>query len=235
MASECYSGTIMDLATMPEQTLTLRERRHEFGDIYTYFFSTESPIPYVSGQYAHVRLSHMNEGDKAVREFSFAGAPHEELICFGVDARSGSPYQKRLLEMKVGDTAGIFKIKSHMTWPPPGVTEIVMLAGGIGVTPFRSQLLDIAHRRLEFTTTLIHVGSGTHVYHDELTLLTNEYHAIGRDEFTPIVTDTVKKYPHAHYFIAGSNGFVEAGVALLSALGVTRFESDTFKGLTESV
>ena len=223
----------MDLTTMPEETLTLRERRHEYGDVYTYLFNSSIPIPYIPGQYAHVRLFGMAPEDKAVREFSFASAPHESEIWFGIDARSGSPYQKRLLTMQPGDTAGIFKIKSHMSWPPPNVSDTVMIAGGVGVTPFRSQLKDIVYKDRPCTSTLIHVANDTHLYHDELASLASTYHAISRADVQSVLEQTVQGHPDAHYYLAGSPGFVENTVLVLGELGITRLESDAFKGLSE--
>lgn len=221
----------MDLATMPEEKLTLLERRHEYGDVYTYLFKPAQPIPYRAGQYAHVRLFGMPPEERAVREFSFASAPHDTEISFGVDSRSGSAYQRRLHAMKAGETAGIFKIKSHMTWPPPVVSDVVMIAGGIGVTPFRSMLRDLAYKRVSLTSTFIQVGRGP--YQDELSALVAEYRAIQRDELPSTLAQTIQEHHDAHYYLAGSPGFVQTVAAALSASGITRVESDEFKGLAE--
>ncbi len=223
----------MDLATMPEEKLTLIGRRHEYGEVYTYFFKSENPIPYVPGQYAHVRLFGMNPEDKAVREFSFASAPHEAEIWFGVDARSGSPYQKRLLEMSIGDTAGIFKIKSHMTWPPVQ-PEVVMIAGGVGVTPFRSMLQDLRNKGEAHTTILIHASSEEYLYREELVELASEYIPTDRESNVAVVSGIAGALPFAHYYVAGSPDFVAMVQELLLTFGVTHIEMDAFKGLHEA-
>src|SRR5690606_12569638 len=107
------------------------------------------------------------EDTRRVREFSFASAPHEDRIQFGIDHRSGSDYQKALLALQPGDTVEMFKIKSHMTWPPT-TGDVVMIAGGIGITPFRSMLRDQEANSLSFPATLIHASSEEFLYEDEL-------------------------------------------------------------------
>ena len=218
---------------MKEVKLAFVERRHEYGEVYTYVFRSHEKISFEPGQYGHVRLFGMPEGEKAVREFSFASAPDESDILFGVDARSGSAYQKRLHELQVGEEVGLFKIKGHMPWPPVGYSDVVMIAGGVGVTPFRSQLLDLSHKKLPITSTLIHTSRDEYLYGSELSNIANEYYAIRQEGLTETLSKTVKTHTGAMYFIAGSIGFVEAVNDILHTAGITAIRSDTFKGLLD--
>jgi ferredoxin-NADP reductase len=141
------------------ETLRLVARRDEYEHVSTYVFAPEQPVPFSAGQYAHVRLLNMPEDVRRVHELSFASAPHEPEILFGIDSRSGSDYQLALRALTPGDAVELFKIRGHMTWPPP-VPEAVMIAGGVGVTPFRSMLVDARERELPIAATLIQVSSG---------------------------------------------------------------------------
>ncbi len=206
------------------------ERRREFDGVSTYVFRPKNPVPFVAGQYAHVRLFNMPEDVRRVREFSLASAPHEELIEFGIDERSGSDYQKALQALNPGDTIELFKLKSHLTWPAP-VSDVVMIAGGVGVTPFRSMLRDAKYQGLAHTMTLVHVASGEHLYADEMRGLAGEYVAIGRPELKETLDRITSAHKDAHYYVAGSVGFIVALVAELDARGIARIETDIFKGL----
>jgi ferredoxin-NADP reductase len=212
------------------EVLEFVERRKEFGGVSTYVFRPRNPVVFVAGQYVHVRLLNMSEDMRRVHEFSFASAPHEDLIEFGIDERSGSDYQKALQSLNPGDTIELFKIKSHVTWPAP-VYDIVMIAGGVGVTPFRAMLRDAKHQGLAHTSAFVHVASGTHLYGDEMKKLAGEYKAIGRPELAETLAEVAEVHPDAHYYVAGSAGFIEAVVATLGERGITRIESDLFKGL----
>ncbi len=217
----------------PEETLTFVRRRHEYNDVATYVFKPAHPVQFTAGQYGHVRLFGLPPEEKQVREFSFASAPHDEEIWFGVDSRSESAYQQRLKDLHPGDMAGLFKIKGHMTWPPVDVSKVVMIAGGIGVTPFRSMLRDQRERNIPVHTTLIQVSGEHFLYGEELSELSESYFSLSRDEFSKKLTSLIREEPDAHYYLAGSPGFVRDSAATLLRAGITAVESDEFKGLTE--
>lgn len=219
------------LATFP---ITLIERRHEYGDVFSYFFEPSKPIPFIAGSYAHLRLLSLPEDTRRVREISFASAPQEDLIQFGIDHGSGSDYQKAFMALKEGEFAELFKIKSHMSWAP-AAKHVVMIAGGIGVTPFRSMLKDKVARDLPFTTTLIHVSSGDLLYRNELVSLADEYLISDRVGLAGQIQTAVTEHTNAHYYVAGSPTFTETVSSLLGAQGITKIETDPFKGLTETL
>jgi ferredoxin-NADP reductase len=220
----------MDTLPLPSETLTFVERIPEYGHVSTYVFKPAHLVPFTAGQYAHIRVLNLPEGTKSVRELSFASAPHEALLRFGVDGRSGSAYQKALQVLKPGDTVELFKIKGHMTWPPP-TNDVVMIAGGVGVTPFRSMLLDARERALPVTATLIHAASGPFLYESALRGLVREYVPIRRQLLAETLARVAGEHPDAHYYIAGSNDFVAAVAGELARHGIERIESDEFKGL----
>lgn len=235
-----------------EQKISFVERHHEYGEVYTYVFKPKEPVFYTAGQYCHMRVSGMPEGVRAVREYSFATAPHEPYIEFGIDFRSKSDYQKRLQTLQVGDTVGLFKIKNHMTWPPrfpssysalgnpsgvvrelpPSEKESVMIAGGVGITPFRSMLRDKTYKKMPLYTSVIHVSSGGYLYADEIALCADEYIQTKRERLSESIALVSDTHPSAHYYVAGSPAFVETTLALLSEKGISA-ESDSFKGLQE--
>jgi ferredoxin-NADP reductase len=217
---------------MPEKILTLVETLDEGESAFTFVFSSPYPVHYTAGQYGHLRLSGLPPEARAVREFSFASAPHEEYIRFGIDMRSGSAYQKRLAEMREGDTAILFKIKGHMTWPAPE-NNSVMIAGGVGITPFRSMLLDRAQKKIGGRVRVIHVSSHAFIYKDKLLPLADEYSAVGRAELFGALDAAIRNAPSARFYVAGSRGFVAAVSARLAESGI-RADSDEFKGLTDS-
>ncbi len=218
----------------PETRIIFVERREEPGGAYTYVFMPEEAVSFHAGQYVHMRLSDMPEGEKAVREFSFASAPSDPALQFGIDARSGSPYQKRLAALQPGDTVRLFKIKGHMTWPPPSVSAVVMIAGGVGVTPFRSMLRDRAFRVTPLSATLLHVGrTPTLLYEKEISGLADTYERLSRGSLPDALARAAREKPDAHYYLAGSPGFVASVKDMLAALGITRVELDEFKGLLD--
>lgn len=221
-----------DKPTYTEQTLSFVKREHVYDEVYTYAFSTDETVSYTAGQYGHIRVSGMPDGVRAVREFSFASAPHDALIEFGVDCRSGSDYQKCLQALKVGDSVTLFKIKNHMTWPPLQKKEVVMIAGGVGITPFRSMLRDKTEKKMPLYISVIHASGSGYLYGEELSTLADEYMQTKRDRLSQSIAFVSDTHPSAHYYVAGSPMFVEHALQLLSEKGISA-ETDSFKGLED--
>lgn len=224
--------SIQNPTSIDTEILTLLERRREDENIFTYIFKPKNPVNFKAGQYAHVRSLALPEGTKRVRELSFASSPQDHDIWFGVDARSGSDYQKSLKALTPGDVIELFKIRGHMTWPPP-TSNVVMIAGGVGITPFRSMLLDAQQRNLSVKTTLVQVSSGVFLYSDHLQNLCNQYIATNRSELLKTLREIAHEHSDAHYYIAGSEGFVKSVADKLAKNGITQIESDEFKGLID--
>lgn len=218
-----------------ENKISLVERRYEYVSVYTYIWKSRESVSFTAGQYVHVRLPNMPEGVKSVREFSFASAPDDSEIWFGVDQHSESPYQKRLQELVVGDTATLFKIKGHLSWPPQrDATDVVMIAGGVGVTPFRSILRDSQSKSLNVPTTLLHISSQHYLYEEDFRTLPVEYIKGVRADLLTELTKIAKQKPNALYQLAGSPMFVQTTATHLRAKGITNIESDEFKGLVDT-
>ncbi len=223
----------MENQVWEEETLTLVRRVPAYEGVDTYVFRPARPVQFEAGQYAHVRLSGMPLEERSVREFSFASAPHDEEVWFGVDSRSESSYQRALKNLQPGDTVALFKIKGHMHWPPQDTGEVVMIAGGVGVTPFRSQLRDFVKKDLPLAPTLIHVASGEYLYREEFSKMPIKYIPIRREELSARILECTRQHPLALYYIAGSPGFVHTVLAMLSKCGIRRVEGDEFKGLPD--
>jgi ferredoxin-NADP reductase len=227
-------------SSLPEQSIhtdeiTLVEKRHEHGDIHTFVFSSETPIPFRAGQYVHMRLPNVPPPEKAVREFSFASAPSDPEIQFTVNTRSGSPYQEALRTLPIGGKAALFKIKGHMTIPEDPDTHLVLIGSGVGVAPFRSILRDILTRNRHPQATLIQVDRGDFLYQNEFSALPIEYRPIVREEIAGALERAVRDHSSAVYCIAGSPAFVEETMGRLTAVGLSldQIQTDIFKGLHE--
>jgi ferredoxin-NADP reductase len=215
----------------PETALKYLGKRHEYGDVYTFIFAPLEPVPFLAGQYAHVRVPGVKEG-KAVREFSFASAPSDAEIWFTVHVRQGSPYKTRLQELLPGDTVTLFKIKGDFTYSESEKREVVCIAGGIGITPFRSIVREREALGFALPAVLIHVASDGYLFQEELQTMPMEQHRITRSEADATLGDVVSRKPDALYYVAGSPYFTVMTEALLEKLGIPaeHIKRDDFDG-----
>lgn len=111
----------------------------EAGNIRTFVFETGG-ASWQAGQYQTWELPQV-EGDKDARRhwFTIASAPSEGE--FHISTRiSDSTFKQALNAMQPGDEIETRKIEGDFTWE--GDESVVLVAGGIGVTPYRSILLE---------------------------------------------------------------------------------------------
>ena len=211
--------------------MKIKSRTHEYGEVYTFIFEKPSDFTFSSGNYVHIHIPTVEPPHRSVREMSFASAPQDSDITFSITTESKSHWQIKLLALKPGDTIELFKIKGHLVTPQDG--EVVMIAQGIGVTPFRSIIREHFETNSAITPTLIHVGRENYLFENEFSKLSFEQHRIVREELDMTLTTVIANNKNALYMIAGSLVFVEATQKILKEKGISenRIQTDTFKGL----
>lgn len=92
------------------------------------------------GQYVNLQITD-SVGKSLTHCLSLASAPHEQGIWLATRI-SDSDYKKRLNELAVGDEVKIVGPLGFFTLPTDESQKIVILTGGIGITPFLSMIRD---------------------------------------------------------------------------------------------
>src|SRR4051812_26149858 len=151
--------------------LNLAEIRRESSDVTSFLFEPEGELEWQAGQYLRYTVPHPDEDDRGVsRYFTVSSAPHERLVRLTtrLAAEKGSTVKRALAELEPGATveaeapAGSFTIEE-----PDG--RYLLIAGGIGITPFRAILADLAHRRRALEGRLLYANRNDEiVFRDEL-------------------------------------------------------------------
>lgn len=84
------------------------------------------------------------EGDR--RSFSIASAPREETLLVATRLRD-SAFKRELTKMPLGAVVTLAGPSGDLTFDRNAARSAVFLAGGIGITPFRSMVLHAANER----------------------------------------------------------------------------------------
>ena len=104
---------------------------------------------FAAGQAVYVRLPSLRESDAKgrVRAFSIASSPRESELTI-VTRQSDSSFKRSLMALSIGAAVEIEGPYGDLTLHEDAERSAVFLAGGIGITPIRSMILDAANRVL---------------------------------------------------------------------------------------
>lgn len=103
-------------------------------DIRSFWFKPAQPVRYTAGQFTELRLP-----DGQFRRFTLSSSPTEELLA--ITTRLGawsSQFKQTLLTLQPGDRLRADDPLGDLVLPKDPTRPLVFVAGGIGVTPFRS-------------------------------------------------------------------------------------------------
>ncbi|WP_051471160.1 FAD-dependent oxidoreductase [Patulibacter minatonensis] len=110
-----------------------------------YRFAPVRPVSFSAGQYAELVLPHDGADARGTRRvFTIASAPADrETVAFGVrESPEGSSYKRALAALTPGTTLTAATVAGDFLLPRDRSRPVLLVAGGIGVTPFVSQLRD---------------------------------------------------------------------------------------------
>ncbi|WP_179403890.1 ferredoxin--NADP reductase [Burkholderia guangdongensis] len=218
----------------------------------TVAFELERPddFTFEAGQYVSLQLPDFasTDEDDGERMLSIASTPHESRIVFAMRMRD-TPFKRQLGACDIGATLLVSPAMGDFVLPDDATTPIVMIAGGIGITPFYSMLNTLRHRADRGVAvppvTLVY-GNRTptaaawrepleqliqtlpnfqlvHVYgdSDERTGATSDVNPRIRGGF--ITADVIKEIPgwrESHYFVVGPVAMVASMQDCLDDCGV---------------
>ncbi len=136
----------------------LSEKIKEAGDVYSFIFKADKDIKWKPGQFIFYKIPHEDADERGIlRHFTISSAPYEKDIRLTTkfDLSGGSSFKKALFGLTVGASIearlpeGKFIISDFKK-------KYVFIAGGIGITPFRSILLDADHNNELCDTVLLY-------------------------------------------------------------------------------
>ncbi|MCR2825567.1 FAD-dependent oxidoreductase [Microbacterium sp. zg.Y909] len=143
--------------------LTLTERTALTPTARQLSFRTERRLAFVPGQFLELEVPHHHPDARGTRrEFSIVSSPEElpELrIAFREGGGPQSSYKKALAEVSAGDPLAVTGVWGDFVLPRRRQSPVLMVAAGIGVTPFVSQLTHMRLAGEQRDVVLVYVAS----------------------------------------------------------------------------
>lgn len=156
--------------------------------------------------------------------YSLSSSPTEDAL--SITFKLGiSPFKRRLQSLKPGDVMYISQYGNDYGFHLKENRSSVLIAGGIGIAPFRSMLKEMSDSNNKNDVQLLYLNKeAPFVFADEIDLWKKQLpnmnvqyidtSQLSRKKREKLLTGLIDKKAH-HYFIAGPEGMVEATEHLL--------------------
>ncbi|WP_210493181.1 FAD-dependent oxidoreductase [Patulibacter sp. SYSU D01012] len=141
-------GNVLAFAFARRTGVRLRfvERRPLGPSTAEYVFAVDRPVRFAAGQYTELALPHGRADRRGVRRvFTIASAPGDgRTVAFGVRESPaggrGSSFKRTLSGLEPGAVVAATTVAGDFVLPRDPAVPLLLVAGGIGITPFVSQL-----------------------------------------------------------------------------------------------
>ncbi len=222
--------------------LTFIEKIQKEGDAWSFVFAPKEPVTWVAGQYTHFKLLHANTDDRGdERWFTISSAPTEKniVITTRINSEKSSTFKQALFALQPGTDIEAGDPEGDFTVADPSANYI-FIAGGIGITPFRSILTEYANRGQNLPVQLLYANRNSQIiFESELaeiqklnSQLSVQYviHPNRLDE--QLLRDKISATNDPLVYISGPEPMVEALTELVAKIGVPKdnINSDYFPG-----
>lgn len=229
---------------MPSYKIRLNRREEIAEGTMAFYFEKPSGFAFQPGHFGNFSLLDPPETDDEgnMRSFSIASAPFEEGLMVATRLRD-SAFKRVLKSVPLGTEVKLAAPFGSFTLHEDSRRPAVFLVGGIGITPFRSMILDAVHNQLPHHLALFYSNRRPEdaAFLDDLDQLSEKNsnfklvatmteiensHETWQGERGFIRRDLLDKYVghlrNPVYYTAGPPGMVKAMRELLLGMGVSQ-------------
>lgn len=222
--------------------LRLVNKINETDDVVTFEWEPSEPVTWQAGQFMKYTLPHDNADDRGTsRWFTVAAPPYagKPRITTRMTADNGSSFKAALMDLEVGATieasrpSGDFVVEDTSR-------QFVLIAGGIGVTPYRAILQQLDHDGVHITGRLLYANrNDQYVFKDEFESLAAKQANFAVRFYTDPkhieledIHANARELENPLYYLSGPEPMVEHYKEALISAGITEenIKADYFPG-----
>jgi ferredoxin-NADP reductase len=230
---------------------TIKEKREVAkGTLFVTFDLGGEDVDFEPGQYFWVELLEPPYEDEKGprRHITVVTSPTEGVLGLATRIRD-SAFKRSLVEMPEGAAVDVEEPKGSFTLPEDASKRYAFVAGGIGITPFRSMLRYIADKGLDYDITLVYSNRDVEstAFLDELKELESvvprcrviftmtddpSWDGDSRMLDADVLRDLLGDLESFHFMIAGPPPMAKSveGSLLEAGLSEDQVQSDSFSG-----
>jgi ferredoxin-NADP reductase len=223
----------------------------------TVLFRFESPdeeLVYTPGQFLCLKLDLKYPDEKGPeRYFSIVNPPGKKTENgnreIDIATRiSGTGFKQTLSAMQTGETAAITRVDGEFILPGDAGKGIVMVAGGVGITPFKCMLEHLVlngEKQRRINLLYSNKNKANTAFYDELSQMaqggyvSKVYFVMTRDDTWPgpkgrmnaaFIAENIPGYQKNHFMVAGPPNFVGGISQALDELEISDVKLERFFG-----
>lgn len=248
-------GNIFSWLVSPKMKslLTLQKIEKVAKDTFDFIFTADSALSFTPGQFLEWTLPVEHADDRGNRRwFTIASSPTEKNIRMGVKFYpEPSRFKQVLSQMKLGQTIMAGSLAGNFVLSKNKNEKSVFIAGGIGVTPFRSiakYLIDTNTKRdivLLYSNKTVEEIAYADVFEAAKNIGLKTVYAVTEANSLPagwpghiglidaeLIKRSVPDYKVRRFYISGPHGMVTTFEQLLAKIGVPKNQiiTDYFPG-----
>ena len=243
-------GRVVHFST--KYRLVLQEKKELAKGIWEFIFTPNKPINFLPGQYLEWTVAARYPDSRGNRRyFSIASSPTEKEIMLTIKVpEKASSFKQTLLALKPGDGLFATNLEGEFVLQKKPKSSYVLIAGGIGITPFRSMIRSLIDSNTSVPVTLFYVAhDASEFVFDDLFEEAKQkiglqiVHVVSENpppnwqgEVGRLNEDMIKKhvtdYQSRFFYLSGPQPMVAGYKDLLKKLGVKRgnIKTDYFPG-----
>lgn len=238
-------GNIYSYVVSPKvrRVLRLVRKTQLTSDVVDFVFENPTSFLFRPGNYMEWTLPHEKADDRGNRRyFTIASSPTESEIHVGVKFYpKSSSFKQALHDLQIGEEIVASQVAGDFVLPNRSDARCVFIAGGIGITPFRSMIQYLIDKNEKRDITLLYAAK-TEEDFAYWELFEQARTAIGINTvYVPstkgmITPEVIERHvPHAHeclFYISGPRAMVTSFENNLRAMGIARrnIKTDFFPG-----
>lgn len=248
-------GNVFAYVVSPKDRLklTLLGKNTLTPDTFEFVWRSDKKLSYKAGQYLEWTLGHSKPDTRGNRRyFTISSSPTEENIMLGIKTYpEPSTFKQKLLSLNPEDVIFASQLAGEFTMPEDISKKMVWIAGGIGVTPFRSMAKYITDNKEKRDVIFFYSNKTTKdiVYKDifdSASLYGVKLHCVCNtklpDDTMPdlkigfideaMLRGEVPDFKDRVFYISGPHGMVSAFETTLTKMGVpnSQIKTDFFPG-----
>lgn len=233
--------------------LTLERIEQAAAGAYDFVFSPDRRFVFRPGQYLEWTLEVPRSDSRGNRRyFTIASAPSEDELRLGVKFQAeASSFKRALADMRPGDRISVSHLAGSFVLPAQRERKLAFIAGGIGVTPFRSMIQHLLERHEKRQITIFYANARAKdvAYADVLTRARKELgirtvYALSEEPSAipgvhrgfitaELITRQMPDFRERTFYVSGSHAMVTHFTGVLRDMGIPRrrIKTDFFPGL----